>query len=404
MRGNFISRKMSLGAAVVILALSGLAATNDAFGLGEPSDWEGLDCATADEMAQLRALAAEYDPLVPQYQAAAQRVHEIEHERKVAASQLEDVLRGESLPAGLKQLVDPKATIAALKEKISSLDQQMGQPRDQYNAIDEKMRSLVLKYYALIAQIKARPCKKLYFVGRPWVPKIEIGYFGKPTGPFWGAQFVGSSSHVGTTEFFAMTDEQTNHFDDTGNGFGGGVNGGYNWMPWGSNIVTGVVFDANGLNDKVNHTFPGGTFIGSTVNFEASADLRAGVLVTPSTLLSVQTGVSVADQRLQINFGGPITDTTQWTAGYNLGGGAEWMLPANVLPWGRSTSLFINYEHTWWDKASLTMPAASPFFNYTWLRQSDAVEVGFRIRFGDPGAAISPSGGVPMAVKAPPSQ
>jgi hypothetical protein len=31
---------------------------------------------------------------------------------------------------------------------------------------------------------------------------------------------------------------------------------------------------------------------------------------------------------------GPITDTTQWTAGYNLGGGAEWMLPANVFSWG----------------------------------------------------------------------
>jgi hypothetical protein len=208
---------------------------------------------------------------------------------------------------------------------------------------------------------------------------------------------------VVTNEFLAATGMQTNHFNDSGNGFGGGINGGFNWMPWGGNIVTGVVFDANGLSDKVNHTFIGGTFIGSTVNFEASADVRAGVLITPTTLLYGQTGLSVADQRLQINFGGPITDTTQWTAGYNLGGGAEWMLPANVLPWGRSTSLFISYEHTWWDKASLTMPVASPFFNYTWLRQSDAVEVGFRIRFGDPGVPLAPSSGI-MAVKAPPSK
>jgi hypothetical protein len=204
------------------------------------------------------------------------------------------------------------------------------------------------------------------------------------TGPFGGAQAVGSWSHVSTNEFLAATGVQTNHFDNSGNGFGGGINGGFNWMPWGGNIVTGVVLDANGMSDKVNHTFPGGTFIGSTVNFEGSADVRAGLLVTPSTLLYGQTGVSVADQRLQINFGGPITDTTQWTAGYNLGGGAEWMLPANVSLWGHSTSLFINYEHTWWDKASLTMPAASPFFNYTWMRQSDAVEVGFRVQFGVP--------------------
>jgi hypothetical protein len=221
------------------------------------------------------------------------------------------------------------------------------------------------------------------------------------TGPFGGAQVVGSWSHVSTNEFLATTGVQTNHFDDSGNGFGGGVNGGFNWMPWGGNIVTGVVFDTNFLNDNVNHTFAGGTFIGSTVNFEASADVRAGVLTTPNLLLYGQTGVSVANQRLQINFGGPITDTTQWTAGYNLGGGAEWMLPANVFPWGRSTSLFISYDHTWWDKASLTTPAASPPYNYTWLRQSDAVMAGFRIQFGDPGVAVSPSG-APMAVKAPP--
>lgn len=242
------------------------------------------------------------------------------------------------------------------------------------------------------------------FVRVPCPPTQSTGLQSPPstawTGPFGGAQAVGSGSHVSTNEFLAATGVHTNHFADDGSGFGGGINGGYNWMPWGGSIVTGVVFDANGLSDKVNHTFPGGTFIGSTVNFEGSADVRAGVLVTPSTLLYGQTGVSVADQRLQINFGGPITDTTQWTAGYNLGGGAEWMLPANVFPWGRSTSLFVSYAHTWWDKASLTMPAASPFFNYTWLRQSDAVEVGFRIRFGDPGVPVAPSG--PMVVKALP--
>jgi hypothetical protein len=221
------------------------------------------------------------------------------------------------------------------------------------------------------------------------------------TGPFGGAQFVLSISHVFTNEFSAATGVQTNHFSDSGNGFGGGINGGFNWMPWGGSIVTGVVFDANGLSDKVNHTFPGGTFIGSTVNFEGSADVRAGVLVTPSTLLYGQTGVSVSDQRLQINFGGPITDTTQWTAGYNLGGGAEWKLPATALPWGRSTSLFVSYDHTWWSKASLGMPAASPFFNYTWLRQSDAVMAGLRIYFGAPAATVSP--GI-MVVKAPPSK
>jgi len=392
---------MTLGAAIVILALSSLAATNDASAQEpdhlQPFDVQDLDCATADEMAQLQAWAAEYNALKPQRDAAWQRYREISHDLAAAKSQLDDVEHGKGVPAGLNQFIDRAATIAALKEKISSLEPQAKLADQLYGALEGKTAGLATKYFWLIRQIHARPCKKLHFVGVP--PEQKIGYLGRPTGPFMGAQFVGSSSQVGTTEFFAMTGEQTNHFNDTGSGFGGGINGGYNWMPWGGNIVTGLVFDANFLNDKVNHTLAGGASIGSTVNIEASADLRAGVLVMPSTLLSVQAGVSVADQRLQMNFGGPITDITQWTAGYNLGGGAEWMLPANVFPWGRSTSLFINYAHTWWDKASLTMPAASPFFNYTWLRQSDAVEVGLRIQFGGPAAAVSPS---IMAVKAPP--
>jgi len=47
----------------------------------------------------------------------------------------------------------------------------------------------------------------------------------------------------------------------------------------------------------------GGTFIGSTVDVTGSAQIRAGVLATPSLLLYGQTGLNVAGQRLQINFG-----------------------------------------------------------------------------------------------------
>jgi hypothetical protein len=76
------------------------------------------------------------------------------------------------------------------------------------------------------------------------------------------------------------------------------------------------------------------------------------------------------------------------------------MLQSNVLPWGQSTSLFVSYQHEWWDKASLNTPAASPLCNYSALRQSDAVMAGFRIHFGEPPAATAPS--APMVVKALP--
>jgi hypothetical protein len=212
-------------------------------------------------------------------------------------------------------------------------------------------------------------------------------------GGYGGGQLVATSSHVGTNEYDAVTMVQTTHLDDSGSGAGGGINGGYNWSI-AHRFVAGVVFDVNFLNDKVQHTFPGGTFIASTVNFTASAQVRAGVLATPYLLLYLQTGVNVANQRLQINFGGPVTDVSQFTPGFAAGFGGEWK-PAGLLP--ANTSLFAAYEHTSWDKARLDRPVAAPLSNYTWQRQSDSVKAGFRIHFGAP----PPPPAAYMPVKAP---
>lgn len=201
-------------------------------------------------------------------------------------------------------------------------------------------------------------------------------------GSFIGVQVVSSWSRVGTAEFLASTGAQTNHFDDSGSGFGGGINFGHNWQPWSNNVFVGVVFDVNFLNDMVQHNFAGGNYIGSVVNLTASAQVRGGVLATPNLLLYGQTGLSIANQQLKIDFGGPETNESKITPGYTLGGGAEWRLSTNLIPrFGRSTSLFLDYRHTWWNTATLTMPAASPFFNYTWKRESDQILLGARFRF-----------------------
>ncbi len=204
-------------------------------------------------------------------------------------------------------------------------------------------------------------------------------------GGFVGAQVVGSWSDVHTTEFSRLTGLETNSFTDDGHGFGGGINGGYNWAPWNDDVIVGVVFDANFLNDRAPHVFAGGTFITSTVDFTASAQARVGRLVTPTTLLYVQTGVSVANQRLQINFGGEPTDESQLTPGYTAGFGGEFMLPG-ILP--SNMTLFANYQHTWWGAAELDAPAASPLSNFTWSRQSDVIEAGLRFRFDSAPPAV----------------
>jgi hypothetical protein len=203
------------------------------------------------------------------------------------------------------------------------------------------------------------------------------------TGGFGGVQLVGSWSGVTTSEYLAATGVRTNQFDDTGSGFGGGVNFGWNWQPWNPSTVVGVVFDINGMNDKVQHDFAGGNYIGSIVNFTASAQVRGGVLVAPNFLLYGQGGLSIANQQLKIDFGGPETNESKIVPGLTLGFGGEWKLATNPLPFGRSMSLFAGYEHTWWDKARLDMPDASRFFNYTWQRETDAVKFGARINWGD---------------------
>jgi hypothetical protein len=63
-----------------------------------------------------------------------------------------------------------------------------------------------------------------------------------------------------------------------------------------------------------------------------------------------------------------------------LGAGVEAKLPTS-MPWGKSTSVFVDYQHTWWDTASLNRPIASPSFNYTWQRETDKIDLGMRWRF-----------------------
>jgi outer membrane immunogenic protein len=205
------------------------------------------------------------------------------------------------------------------------------------------------------------------------------------TTPSWsgfyiGGQVGGSFSTVHTNEFLAGTDERTNHFRDDGSSFSGGVNVGYDWQ-FGNRFVVGVLFDANGLNDKARHDFTGGNYIGSAVDFTASAQVRGGVLLTPNFLVYGQGGLAIADQRLQISLGGPETDESKTVTGFVIGGGGEWKFQANPLPFAKSTSVFVDYRHSFWDKATLSRPAASPFFDYAWCRDTDAINLGFRLRF-----------------------
>jgi opacity protein-like surface antigen len=205
------------------------------------------------------------------------------------------------------------------------------------------------------------------------------------SGPYLGGEMVKSWGHVVTTEKVAATGAISNQFNDNHDPFGGGINGGYDWVPWNNKVLVGVGFDLDFPNEEVQHTFASGSYINSTVDVAALVRGRAGYLVMPNLLLYCLAGVSVADQHLQMNLGGATTDEHQPTPGFTAGAGVEWMIttastggPRGFL---RAPSVFIEYTHTWWSDAELNQPAASPAFNYSWTRESDMVSAGFRVRF-----------------------
>ncbi len=216
----------------------------------------------------------------------------------------------------------------------------------------------------------------------PFSPEVDRLTSALWNGPFAGVQVTGEWSGVDTSEFNGAG-VRTFQSHDTGSGVGGGFDIGWNWQPWNNRFVVGVVGDANWLNDRVRHDFVGGNYIGTDMTFMGSAQVRGGVLVNPSFLLYVQTGVAVANQQLKIDFGGPETNESQWTPGYTLGFGFEAKLPIRQLPFGRSMSVFAEYSHTQWDTSRLHMPVASPLFDYAWMRQTDRVTVGARVSWGD---------------------
>lgn len=95
-----------------------------------------------------------------------------------------------------------------------------------------------------------------------------------------------------------------------------------------------------------------------------------------------QTSVAAAEERIKVNFDGPIAEETRFAPGYAIGAGAEWALPI-VTPklLAAATSLFADYQHIWWTSGSPQTPAAVPTLNFHWQQQSNTIEAGLRVHF-----------------------
>jgi hypothetical protein len=187
------------------------------------------------------------------------------------------------------------------------------------------------------------------------------------TGGYLGAQLSGSFGMLETNEFLAATDVRTNHFEDNGSGGGAGINAGYNWRPAGSNVVFGPFASFDYLNQAINHSFPGGTFLGTTPRWVANAGMKAGVATSPNVYLYGLVAAAFLNQDLNVSFATAASSNVT-TPGVTVGAGGEFRSSSWQLA-GHPISLFAQYQHTWWDTAHFDRPASSPAFNYGFRRE-----------------------------------
>jgi opacity protein-like surface antigen len=176
------------------------------------------------------------------------------------------------------------------------------------------------------------------------------------------------------------------------------VGGGFNWdlsqIPGTTyHIVGGPVVRVDaGVGDQNNVvTFANGSFYGTEKNWAVFAGWKTGVEVNP--LFYGLAGVSFMNQNLKINFGGPVTNVNTTVPGFTFGFGIEEKLAFLSLP----VSVFVEYQHTIWQDASLSRPAASPLFNYTFRRDDDTIRAGLNFYLTPPPAPVEQ----PRYVKAP---
>jgi hypothetical protein len=182
-----------------------------------------------------------------------------------------------------------------------------------------------------------------------------------------------------STETFAATGAVNNTFYNIGDPLGAGIVASYLFAPWANNIRIGPFTSFDLLHQTINQTFPNGFFLGSTTHWIFTAGIKAGIVATPSLFIYGLAGASWLNESLNINFATASSKNTT-TPGFTAGLSVEYM-PSVLQRFGLPVSIFVQYQHTWWQDATFNTPASSPLFNYTFRREDDTVKVGVNVQF-----------------------
>jgi len=219
-------------------------------------------------------------------------------------------------------------------------------------------------------------------------------------GLFIGLSVIKTTGNTVITERLISTDRITNEFTNSHDPVSVGFNIAYAFAPWNNGFVVSPFVSFDYLNTSVNHSFPGGSYLGSTANASGTAGVKIGPSVTKDFWLYGIAGVSLLNETLNVNFLPVTSSTSKTVAGGTLGVGTAFK-PGFLQGFGHPISLFLEYQHTWWQDAQFNSPAASAQFNYSFRRTDDVIKVGFNIHFDQPPSAPPASPVYPVKALVP---
>jgi hypothetical protein len=220
-------------------------------------------------------------------------------------------------------------------------------------------------------------------------PCFAVEAITRDDGTFIAFEITKQTGIGGYTERLATTAEVTNFLKATGDPLGVGGALGYKFALPGSSVAVAPFVAFEWPNIAVNHTFANGSFLGTKSNFEATAGVKIGPRLAQGIWLYGIAGVSGLNETLNVNFIPVASSKNATVGGATVGAGAAWAFRPNFMQgFGKPVSMFLEYEHTWWQDAHFDTPAASPFFNYTLRREDDVVKLGFMV-FLDAPASVS---------------
>jgi opacity protein-like surface antigen len=196
------------------------------------------------------------------------------------------------------------------------------------------------------------------------------------SGLYLEGHVTGNLNMLRQTEIFEATRVVTNEFSDSSNVLRGGFGAGY-LVPLGKNFLIGPTFSVDFLNQDTNHNFPGGFFLGQTINTIVTVGGQAGFVPLPNLFVYGEVGAAFVSVTQKLNFLGPVTTADNTVTGLNLGIGAAFQ-PINWQIAGNPVTMFVQYNDIILPDADFNNAGNSSFI-YRNRNDFHKINVGFRV-------------------------